>query len=159
MKIVALIFDGSSHARSFSHIFGASFLRYDSSGRLWAKRTCENDLRLVGFEHPLQPDHPVFCLGDLIHILKRVRNSLMKDKAYLFFAPLEAELHELCSRIQTLYPHRPSEEFDATLKQFWRYHSSRVGKGLYEEILGAEDGRFLSLSRLTLSCIHLTSRT
>ena len=83
----------------------------------------------------------------------------MKDKAYLFFAPLEAELHELCSRIQTLYPHRPSEEFDATLKQFWRYHSSRVGKGLYEEILGAEGGRFLSLSRLTLSCIHLTSRT
>src|SRR3989338_4769630 len=155
LRIVALCFDGSSHARTFAHAFGGSIRRYDL-GTIWGKRLSEDQLQILGLEYPLQ-EEPILLIGDLVHILKRCRNSVMKAKGYLFFAPPPAETQSLLATILS-NPVNASKHTQ-TLQIFWKYHASRIGSELYSTILQNDKNFPLSLSRLTQNCIALTSRT
>jgi hypothetical protein len=155
LRIIALCFDGSTHARNFALDYGGSVLKYDKKN-FCGKRIPIADLKIVGFEHPCQST-PIICLGDVVHLLKRCRNSVIKKKPCLFFAPSCAEILASYQMIKDRVI--AGEDVSNLLTDFWRINSARVGLSIYEEILNAEVDRPLSLSRLTLDCINLTSRS
>jgi len=92
-KCIAIVFDGSSHARAF------------------AKRM--TDPTAAGYRctyHPSQPGVEILFIGDIIHIFKRYRNNLIASKIYVapdvienaqtptplrvpFFQPITLELY------------------------------------------------------------------
>src|SRR3989338_1334802 len=88
-------------------------------------------------------------------MLKRCRNSVMKSKGYLFDSPSPEVVSGIVTQIKTLPPDQRSQ----CLASFWSFHSARVGSELYSEILLNDQTFPLSLSRLTESCIALTSRS
>lgn len=64
-KVVAICFDGSSHARSFVYQITCSI----------------SDARY--FVHPSAPNQRIFCISDPIHLFKRLRNNILKSKIVL----------------------------------------------------------------------------
>src|SRR3989338_1242576 len=64
-RVVAVSFDGSSHARSMVR----QISRADSSARF--------------FIHPAQPSQRIYCISDIVHLFKRFRNNILKDQILL----------------------------------------------------------------------------
>jgi hypothetical protein len=76
--VVAISFDGSSHARAM-----VKQISFDLDGARY-------------FEHPHCPSQKIFCISDPVHLFKRFRNNILKSKILL--APDPKRLEEVTSQ-------------------------------------------------------------
>ena len=131
----AIVFDGSSHARSWARGVSMKHGRY---------RTGFNH-----FFHPSQSEIPIFLIGDMVHLIKRIRNSAFSAKP-LFFAPTIEKTKIYFENAKISQPCR---------NKFWKYHAAKITVDLWKKIWQEEQNSVLRLARFTRSAIDLTSRS
>ena len=122
--ITAIAFDGSSHARSM-----VKSITIDLSGARY-------------FVHPLQPNRRIFCISDIVHLIKRLRNNILKDR--ILIAP-------------DIY-----QPFGLSLPHYIRTPDPYIGTfnpKLYSAIIQLDSSSIVSISPLNEAAIKLTPRT
>lgn len=140
-SISAIVFDGSSHARSWSLAVGKS-PDYSRLGTLQ-------------FSHPSQTS-PILLIGDIVHLVKRIRNAAFSDKP-LFFAPSQKKILELFSKAKEEINLNHSQSLSC--EKFWSYHSSRISVSEWKALHTSEQDLPIRLSRIPRSALELTSKT
>jgi hypothetical protein len=123
-SVVAVCFDGSSHARSMVRSISAPC----DAARF--------------FIHPLQPQIRIFCISDFVHLFKRLRNQILKDRILL--APLLNDQH----RADLPNPLQDPHIYTATFNQ-----------QLYKQLVTADFSYLLAVSRLNIAAVELTPRS
>jgi len=118
-RIVAICFDGSSHARAF------------------VRRVSQDGIGGFRYSiHPSQPGVEIIMLSDIVHLFKRYRNNMLRDR--IFIAPKPAERP----------PGQPLQSFLLS-----------VNKKLYKELVETDHHSILSVSRVAAAAIDPSSRT